>query len=222
MNQSSALSLENGTYPFVVGAPSGYDATPASGQVKIAGANASVPIRFAVAPSGNSSGSNNSTSPPPPGPAPPTTTDLRFTETGLPFGARWWVSLNGNASLNVSTSGDAISFNLTNGTYRYALGTGAGYAPVVSGGVFELPGAPTTLAMSFRATSPGPGSPSASTVGSTPLPGPGLWLLAGLGLIGLVAVESVAVLRVLRRSRRDRSRVGRAPSRRRTSPRIRR
>jgi subtilase family serine protease len=57
---------------------------------------------------------------------------ITFTETGLPGGTRWNVTLNG--VLNTSTS-STIGFSLLSGTYRYQIGLVPGYHTTDSGTV---------------------------------------------------------------------------------------
>jgi YVTN family beta-propeller protein len=94
----------NGTYPFVIGPPSGYSAKPASGSVTVFAGDRSVSVAFVA------------------GPAYPIT----FTEAGLPAGTVWAVNLSGTYRTSIS---DQITFAMPNGTYMYLLDSVPGWVP---------------------------------------------------------------------------------------------
>ncbi len=90
----------NGTYAFTVGAPVGYAASPASGTVVVAGAAVNVPIAFT---------SNG-----------PATYPLTFTESGLPPGTNWSVTLNGIPTIPVGNQPNGIAFDSADGNLYVA------------------------------------------------------------------------------------------------------
>jgi len=110
-NSSSSSSMisfssPNGTFSYTVGSVKGYDATPSSGSVKIAGANPStIEIAFAL--------SNGARS-----------YDTNFTEQGLASGQSWGVTLNGTT---LSSTDSTISFTEPNGKYAYTVDPVSGY-----------------------------------------------------------------------------------------------
>ena len=82
-----------------------YSGSPEEGTITVNGSNVTQQILF------NSSN--------------PTMYNLTFTETGLPSGASWSVTLNG---ITESSSTDRISFEVPNGTYYYPINDLSGYA----------------------------------------------------------------------------------------------
>jgi DNA-binding beta-propeller fold protein YncE len=77
--------------------------------------------------------------------------DVTFTETGLPLGTYWSVTLNGR-TLNSSTS--AITFPEPNGTFAYSIGSVIGYAATPSSGYVAVRGAaPSPCTVWFGPTS---------------------------------------------------------------------
>ena len=93
----SFLSVPNGSYPWLVGGPSGFrSSTVAHPTMTVAGPT-SVPVTF-------SSGK---------------TATLTFKEKGLPKGQSWSVELRGWGVL--SSKGSLAYLNLTPGTYSYAV-----------------------------------------------------------------------------------------------------
>lgn len=90
---------QNGTYGYTVGSISGYTSTPSSGLVTVAGEAKTIAVTFnALAPG---------------------TFAITFTETGLPSGTNWLVSLNGTKE---SSTVSYIDFVERNGTYGYTVG----------------------------------------------------------------------------------------------------
>lgn len=94
---SVSFSETNGTYSFTVNPPSGYTASPSSGSVTVSGSNVGESITFTV---------------------PPTKYTVKFSESGLPTGDTWSVTLAGSKH---STTGTSISFSESNGTYSYSV-----------------------------------------------------------------------------------------------------
>ncbi|MGI0071269.1 MAG: YncE family protein [Thermoplasmata archaeon] len=70
---------------------------------------------------------------------------VTFTESGLPSGTEWWVNVTDGVSFN--STGDSLTFPLTNGTYFYALASanrswsGAGGDFTVNGAAVSQPAA---------------------------------------------------------------------------------
>ncbi len=121
-----AFSLPNGTYPFTVVPPPGYGATPSSGTVTVAGASVNETITFA--------------------PSAVTTYNVTFTETGLPSGTGWSVTVNGTG--NGSTT-PTVSFRLPNGSYAFSINPVAGYAVSPASGSVTVNGGPASQAVTF-------------------------------------------------------------------------
>ncbi|MGI0140237.1 MAG: hypothetical protein ACREBT_03690, partial [Thermoplasmata archaeon] len=89
--------MPNGTYAFSVSA-AGYAASPASGSVTVSGSNATKAIVLTA--------------------SVPPTYPVTFTESGLPSGATWCVTLNGTFQESTQSS---IRFYEPNGTYAYTI-----------------------------------------------------------------------------------------------------
>jgi YVTN family beta-propeller protein len=91
--------IVNGTYQFSVGAAVGYLASPESGFILVNGSNANTTVVFTSIP----------------------VEQFLFTvtETGLPLGTLWNVTVAGGAS--AYTTGNTIAVTLTNGTHTYTV-----------------------------------------------------------------------------------------------------
>lgn len=106
---SSIVFLEpNGTYAFVVGSVSSYTASPASGDITVRGDTdqtitfTKIPFKYIVT----------------------------FTETGLPSGGEWNVTLGGTKE---SSTASSIQFSEPNGTYSFSV---QGPGSVQVGGIY--------------------------------------------------------------------------------------
>lgn len=112
----------NGSYSYQVGALAGYTVSNGTGTVTVAGANASVTLvwtqnRYFV----------------------------NFTESGLPAGTSWSISLNGSSRSNVTLSTPStISFLEPNGSYSYLAAVVPGYAATNASGSVTVSGAAVT------------------------------------------------------------------------------
>ncbi len=115
------LAAPNGTYAYSIPAVPGFVATPASGVVAVNGGPTSVSVTFAR-----------------------TTSEVTFTETGLPSGRSWSVDLGG--TLERST-GSSLTFAAPNGTLAAIVQGPAGYRST-GGGVVTVNG-PTNFAVTF-------------------------------------------------------------------------
>lgn len=75
----------------------------------------------------------------------------KFSETGLPSGANWSVTVGSSAH---HSTGNAITFHLENGSYRFSVGAVPGYTPSPSGGTVTVAGVGKTEAITFTANPP--------------------------------------------------------------------
>lgn len=125
---SSSLWFDepNGTYSFAVGNIPGYTVTPSSGSVTVKGASVSQAISFT--------------------PVAATTYPVTFTESSLPAGTSWSVTLGGSTR---STTAGTIAFNETNGTYAYTVGAVSGYTASPASGSVSVKGAPGSQTITF-------------------------------------------------------------------------
>ena len=147
---SISFSEPNGSYSFTVGAVSGYTASPSSGTVTVAGAAVTESITFTA--------------------ITPGTYAVTFTETGLPSGTSWSVTLNGATQ---SSSTASISFTEPNGSYSFTVGAVSGYTARPSSGTVTVAGTAVTTAISF--TSAPPSGEYPVTFDQTGLPGNESW-----------------------------------------------
>ena len=120
---SIVFSEPDGTYSYSVLPIAGYLASPSSGSVTVSNAAASKGISFSVA-----------------------TFGVSFTETGLPSGTDWSVTLDGTMSSSV---GSTIGFTEPNGTYSYSVGAVPGYTASPSGGSVLVDGSAVSVGVTF-------------------------------------------------------------------------
>jgi hypothetical protein len=117
--------LQNGSYNFYVSTPyRDYRTLNETGTVIVNGSSQNVEVRFL-----------------------PVLFGIRFTETGLPEGTNWSVTLNGKGTL--STSNDTLIFNVTNGTYDYLIPSAFNYSPSNHTGSVTVNGSNVTLPIPF-------------------------------------------------------------------------
>ncbi|MGC8580584.1 MAG: hypothetical protein ACP5MB_11100, partial [bacterium] len=118
----------NGTYSYTIGSISGYSSSPSSGSITVNGKNITQSITFT--------------------PLKTTVTkySVTFTESGLPSGTSWSVTLNGTT---LSSSNSTISFYEPNGTYSYTIGSISGYSSSPSSGLVTISGLSQTIAIRF-------------------------------------------------------------------------
>jgi hypothetical protein len=115
--------LPNGTYAYAVHPIAGFTALY-SGSVSVAGANVSTSVVFTRV-----------------------TYPVTFTESGLPAGTNWSVTIGHVVEYSTGTT---ITFQEPNGTYTYHLGTVAGYTPSARPGRAVVHGSGPTVTVLFR------------------------------------------------------------------------
>lgn len=142
MSQSSAASLlfraPNGTFSFSLGAPAGFIASPATGQVTVAGADVARVVAFTtrVAPLFN----------------------VSFLGSGVGSSGSWTVTLNGSSR---TASAASVVFTMGNGTFSFVVAPPSGFTVTPSGGSVVVAGAPVEVNLSFAtnaSTTAGPPS----------------------------------------------------------------
>ena len=141
---SITFNEPNGTYSYSIGSVAGYTASPSSGSATVSGADVSQAITFT--------------------PIPPTTYAVTFTETGLPSGTEWSVTVSGSTVSALAPA--AASLSEANGTYSYTVGSVAGYTASPSSGSVTVNGAAVTETITF--------TPSAATMYAVTLTESGL------------------------------------------------
>lgn len=133
-SSSFSMSLSNGSYDFTVGTGNGlYYSYLRNGSFTVSGANLTENIQFFYAPYA-----------------------ATFSETGLPTGTEWYVTITGSASQPAQAYGQHdtanVSFRLPlpNGTYSFIIGTmNENYTPIHSGGSFTISNSSVSIAISF-------------------------------------------------------------------------
>lgn len=118
----------SGTYGYTVDPVRGYRASPTSGTVVLNGAGNTASVTFTA--TGTTS----------------TTYAVAFSESGLPSGSTWNVTLNGTT---MSGSSSAVTFTIPNGSYAYSVGAVGEYLPTPSSGTVPVDGAATTVPIAF-------------------------------------------------------------------------
>jgi YVTN family beta-propeller protein len=113
-----SIMLANGSYSWTISTGvSDYSVSPVSGDFRIDGSPYEVNLTFQLVPM--------------------ETFTVTFNESGLPHGTTWTVSLAGSPE---SSSGTTISFTMPNGSYAFAVSTGARYSPSPSSGTAPVQG----------------------------------------------------------------------------------
>lgn len=158
-----AVLEPNGTYAFTTGA-FGYTATPSAGLVVVAGAALGVPVDFATVGSGQYV--------------------VTLTETGLPVGTSWQVTLNGVVAAGV---GSTITFAEPSGTYSFTVAPVSGYTASPRSGSVIVSGGPARSTIAFTAV------PKSS--GLFGLPGDDGWLIVVAVVVVVAAVGAAFALR---------------------------
>ncbi|MGC9175088.1 MAG: hypothetical protein ACP5GO_04475 [Thermoprotei archaeon] len=114
------FSLPNGQYGFSVGPVQLYEASPTSGTFSVNGANVTDEITFTRV----------------------ETYAVTFTETGLPLGTSWSVTMDG---LTQTSDSDSLTLTVPAGTYSYSVSTSSGYVPSTSSGTLSVTGSMSEL-----------------------------------------------------------------------------
>ena len=162
----------NGRYPYRVGSVTGYAVSPSTGNLTVSGSAVRQEITFFLV---------NATE-----------FSVAFTESGLPSGTSWAITLGG---VTRSSTTSTIGFTEANGTFTYSVGVIPGYSSSPSSGSVGVAGRSSTLDILFTAAG-GTGG-SASSPGFLGLPGSTGFLVIG----GLTAAVGVAVALILRSRR---------------------
>jgi YVTN family beta-propeller protein len=115
----------NGTYAFSVSPPAGFAANPVAGTVIVNGSNLSRTIVF--------------------GPAP--VFPVRFNESGLPLGSRWYVEFNGVWASNTTPT---IQLASSNGTFDFQIGPIVGFVASPGSGFVKVSGVAQTVQVAFE------------------------------------------------------------------------
>ena len=118
----------NGAYAYTVGSVKGYKELPLAGNITVSGANVFQTITFVA---------RNKTA-----------YNVTFTETGLPIGNEWNVTVNGTTTSSRTTT---VVFAEFNGTFTYNVFAGKEYKVSVSTGSFNVSGKSVNKSVTFKA-----------------------------------------------------------------------
>ena len=132
--------LGNGSYAYVATSVIGYAANPAQGSFAVTG-RAPSPIAVPFGPS----------------------QAVTFVESGLPLAEGFQWSLNVAGQVPVSSTTDAITMDLSDGTYTYSVSSSStylnyggtpstGYSPAPATGTFSVSGSPVAVKIAFSPT----------------------------------------------------------------------
>ncbi len=157
-----AFLKPSGTYGYTVREFPGYTASPAVGSLSVDGASTNQTIVFAV-----------------------TTYTLAFTETGLPAGTTWAVTLGG---VTLSSTSDTISFARANGSYEFTIAPVSGLSVDPSSGTVTVSGEPSGRTVAFTA------APTTGSPGSQDLSGNAGYVFLGSTVAAGVVVLVLAIL----------------------------
>ncbi len=167
---TTIITEPNGTYDYTVAtSDKEYVPVPTNGSFGVSGVSVSESVAFNLV-----------------------TYTVTFTETGLPNGTNWSVTLGGT---QVTSTTSSLAFKEANGSHSYSVGSVSGYVSSPSSGTVTVNGTtPSPVSVSF--------SPASTVPPSSP-PTSGLSLLDYV-IIGIVIllVAIAAVVALTRRRRR--------------------
>jgi hypothetical protein len=123
IGSNNTLAFPNGTYTYTVGIYQGYSSSPHSGTITVDGTSVSQSITFSEV-----------------------TYSVTFTESGLPAGTTWNITLN---DVKQTSSTSSITFKETNGTYSYIVGIYQGYLSIPHSGNITVNGASVSQSVTF-------------------------------------------------------------------------
>ncbi|MHB1637026.1 MAG: ice-binding family protein [Thermoplasmataceae archaeon] len=118
----------NGAYAYTVGSVKGYKELPLAGNITVSGANVFQTITFVA---------KNKTA-----------YNVTFTESGLPVGNEWNVTVNGTTTSSRTTT---VVFAEFNGTFTYNVFAGKEYKVSVSTGSLNVVGKSVNVSVTFTA-----------------------------------------------------------------------
>jgi hypothetical protein len=124
---SASGALPNGSYTYTI-ATTDKSYAAVGGSLTVTGAAAGATVTFVLV-----------------------TYSVTFTETGLPAGTNWSVTLGATTHYSTTTT---ITVAEPNGTYAYTVGSVSGYGPNASSGSVHVAGGPANRALTFSAASP--------------------------------------------------------------------
>ena len=122
-SSSYSSSLPNGSYKFTVFTPDREYKPSYSGSFTVKGKAVSLSVLFSLV-----------------------TYSVTFTETGLPSGTLWNLTINGTVE---PSSGSQLTIPLPNGSYPFTIGEALGFSPVPASGTVAVNGRDVSESISF-------------------------------------------------------------------------
>ena len=172
-NATSSIDFQepDGVYAFTVGPVSGFAATPSIGNVTVSGQSVAVSVSFSAVVQ---------------------LYPVTFTETGLPAGTSWSVTLGG-VELTSSNGTYPISGTEPNGTYAFSVGAVAGYTATPSSGHLTVQGAAVIEAIRFSPSHHGhPAGAVTDLLGASGTSAVLMGVVASLGVGGTVGAVLIS------------------------------
>ena len=162
------LSLSNGSYTYTIATSNKtFEPSPSSGSLKVDGSPESESVSFIEL------------------------YTVAFSESGLPSGTPWSVTLNGTT---LSSTTNTITFSIANGTYSYIIGNISGYNISKSSGSLTVNGKNLSESVTFSSVpsiTPPPKKPSIPTSNND------LYII--IGAVAAVAVVGAVVTIMIRK-----------------------
>ncbi len=112
--------------------------------------------------------------------------NVTFTESGLPSGTSWSVTISGSTVSSITTS---LTFSKPNGTYAYTVSPVAGYKATPNTGSVTVSGAAASQSIAFTVLPPGSYTVTFTESG---LPGGTSWSVTFNGTAGSSATSTIA------------------------------
>jgi YVTN family beta-propeller protein len=162
---TDTFDKSNGSYSYTIAPIANFSLSPSSGTAIVAGFPLLVNVTFTLV-----------------------RYVVNFTESGLPAGALWTVTL-GATGYSSSTASAVIQ--LSNGSFQYNISSLSGYSVSPASGWANVSGSNLAIAVTFTSSS---STPHSSSLGGIPL-----WEIAVI--IAAIAAVVVAVLLSMRRAR---------------------
>lgn len=129
---SITFAEPSGLYNYTVGPVTGYTSTPVAGTIEVTGHARQVAVQFRWTQA--------------------SVYAVIFSESTLPGGLNWSVTLNQSTIIAPSGGSSSMTFPEPNGTYSFVVGPAVGYSPHPSSGTVTVDGATQWLTVDYSAT----------------------------------------------------------------------
>ena len=155
---SYTIDLPNGTYDYTVWNAVGYSVSPITGTIKVNGFSVTTDITYTSI-----------------------EYPVTFSESGLPSGTIWSITLNGTVE---ATASSELQFTLPNGNYVFTVNSISAYSALPKQGLVSVSGSSKSEAISFLEVKYG------VTFTETGLPSGVYWYVNGSGLSGYESTQA--------------------------------